>query len=489
MKKLPFFIHILLFLCALNLKAQDFEYSTTCQNAYRSIFQLKINEGNQLLLKEKITNKDNLMPFFLENYSDFLMLYISDDVQMYKKLSPKKDERLHILYQGNQKSPYYLYTQANIYLQWAFIKIKFGDYISAVWDVRKAYQLLKSNQEKFPKFAPNYKDLALLNTIFGAIPDKYRFGAKILGLKGDIDQGLKDLSTLLRDPNMPFREEASIMYTMLLLHLGKDKKGAWDMLDELHLDLEGNLLNHFITASVAHYTGKNDKVIQILSTRPRTQEFFPFPYLDYMLGNAKLNRLDKDADLYLKSFLAKYKGTNYLREANRKLAWHNYVHQRPDLYDTYMSKIPYLGSNSLDEDKAATREALSRKRPHLQLLKARILSDGAYYAKALQELEAIEANSLSKEDKIEYHYRSARIYDDMGQMPKALPFYEWTIKNSGDSKTYFAPNACIKLGNYYESKKDKVTAAHYYRKAITFTEHEYKNSIDAQAKAGLNRIQ
>lgn len=489
MKKLPFLIYIAIIFTSIDTYAQNFEYNETCRSAYKNIFKLKIHQGNQLLLQEKVSNKNNLMPFFLENYTDFLILYITDDAQLYKKMLPKKDERLKILNNGNPKSPYFLYTQANIYLQWAFVKIKFGDYMSSVWDVKKAYNLLKTNKAKFPGFAPNDKDLALLNTIFGAIPDKYRFGAKLLGLRGDIDQGLKELSVLLQNPNMQFREEASIMYTMLLLHLGKDKSGAWGMLNELDLDLNDNLLNHFIAASVAHYTKKNEKVIEILSKRPKSAEFFAFPYLDLMLGNAKLNRLDKDADAYFKLFLSQYKGKNYLREAHRKLAWHAYIHHQPELYQKYIAKVLVTGSNSLDEDKAATREALSNKKPNIYLLKSRILSDGAYYTKALTILSEIDAQKLNKEDKLEYHYRFARIYDDMGLMSKALPYYEWTINNSGDSKTYFAPNACIKLGNYYESQKDKNNAALYYRKAITFIDHEYKNSIDAQAKAGLNRIQ
>lgn len=489
MRKLPFLFLITILLTGTAMSAQTFQYNLACQNAYKNIFKLKIQEGQQQLYKEKLVNKDNLLPHFLDNYADFLVLYLSDDAQLYKKLLPKKEERLKILEKGNPQSPYYLYTQANICLQWSFIKIKFGDYLSAVWDVKKAYNLLRTNKEKFPTFAPNDKDLALLNTIFGAIPDKYKLGAKLLGLRGDIDQGLQTLSELLQNQDMLFREEASIMYTMLLLHLGKDKAGAWSMLDKLHLDTQDNLLNHYITATVAHYTGKNDQVIQILTNRPQSNSFFPFPYLEYMLGNAKLNRLDKDADRHFKTFLSQYKGKNYLRETYRKLAWHALLQNKPEQYDLYISKVASIGNNSLDEDKAATREALSHKRPHPLLLKARILSDGAYYSKALSVMDVIDIQNLNKEDKLEFHYRMARILDDMGQSAKAVPYYEWTIKNSGDSKMYFAPNACVKLGFYYESKKDKSSAAQYYRKALTFAEHEYKNSIDAQAKAGLNRIQ
>jgi hypothetical protein len=489
MKRLPFFILITLLFFASNAFAQQFVYNAQCQSAYQAIFKLKIKEGNQLLFNEKQINKENLLPYFLENYADFLMLYISDDVNLYKKLVPRKDERLNILSEANRNSPFYLYSQASIYLQWAFIKIKFGDYFSAVWDVKRAYSLLKENKEKFPQFAPNDKDLALLNTIFGAIPDKYRFGAKLLGLKGNIDEGLQDLGNLLKDPKMPFREEASIMYTMLLLHLGQDKDGAWEMLDELNLKLEDNLLNYFITASVAHYTGKNDQVINILSKRPTSLNYYPFPYLDYMVGNAKLNRLDRDADDYFKKFLEKYKGKNYLREANRKLAWYGLVFQKPDIYKYYISRVLLSGNNSLDEDKAASREAESKNAPHPILLKARLLSDGGYYAKALNVLDSCDVLRLNFENQLEFYYRKARILDDMGQPVKSIPFYEWVIKFGVKSNTYFAPNSCIKLGNYYEHINDKKTATLYYQKALTFMNHEYKNSIDAQAKAGLNRIQ
>lgn len=489
MKRLPFFILTTLLFFASNVFAQQFNYNNQCQKAYQAIFKLKIKEGNQLLFNEKQTNKENLLPYFLENYADFLVLYISDDVNLYNKLVPKKEERINILREGNRNSPFYLYSQASIYLQWAFIKIKFGDYFSAVWDVKKAYSLLKENKEKFSQFAPNDKDLALLNTIFGAIPDKYRFGAKLLGLKGNIDEGLNDLGDLLKDPKMPFREEASIMYTMLLLHLGQDKGDAWEMIDQLNLKLEDNLLNYFITASVAHYTGKNDQVISILSKRPSNSNYYPFPYLDYMIGNAKLNKLDRDADDYFKKFLESYKGKNYLRETNRKLAWYGLIFQKPDIYKYYISKVLLTGNNSLDEDKAATREAESKQIPNPILLKARLLSDGAYFTKALNVLDSCEIKDLNFDDKLEYYYRKARILDDMGQSVKSIPFYEWVIKYGVKSNSYFAPNSCIKLGNYYEHIHDKKTAAAYYQRALTFMNHEYKNSIDAQAKAGLNRIQ
>lgn len=172
------------------VSAQQFDYNTRCQQAYKSIFKLKFKEGYTLLAAEKKEKPGNLMPVLIENYIDFLTLYIGESETSFEKLSPKKDERITVLKTGDKKSPYYLYSQASLHLQWAFTRIKFGEYLTAALEVKKAQGLLNENKEKFPQFKPNDIDLALLNALFGAIPDKYKFGAKMFGMEGDIDEGI-----------------------------------------------------------------------------------------------------------------------------------------------------------------------------------------------------------------------------------------------------------------------------------------------------------
>jgi tetratricopeptide (TPR) repeat protein len=489
--RLPVLFYILLvLLSATNAIAATFRYDTACRQAYQSIFKLKLKEGRQQLAQIKLQQPDNLMPDFLGNYIDFLTLYISEDEALFRKLSPNKDIRLAKMQTGSAKSPYYLYTQANLHLQWAFVRIKFGEYFTAIMEVRKAHQLLEENKEKFPAFQPNDKDLALLNALFGAIPDKYKFGAKLLGMKGNIEEGLADLEKVIRNDKAEFREESMILYTMLLLHLGKDKEGAWKVIDQWKLPLGDNLLNHFIAASVSSYTGKNDKVIELLSKRPKSSEYQPFPFLDYMLGAAKQNRLDADADVFLLRFLENFKGKNYIRDAHRRLAWHYLLQNRKDQYYAHLQKVLQTGSSDVDADKAALAEARKNQPPHPILLEARLLNDGGYLSKAMEVLEKIEPASLnSEEHQIEYYYRKARILDDMGRQQLAVPLYEITVNKGTSTSLYYPPNACIKLGLIYEKQGNKEKAGQYYKKALSFTGHEYKNSIDAEAKAGLNRIQ
>jgi hypothetical protein len=44
------------------------------------------------------------------------------------------------------------------------------------------------------------------------------------------------------------------------------------------------------------------------------------------------------------------------------------------------------------------------------------------------------------------------------------------------------------LGNIFEQQKKKANAIVYYKKAIDLEKDEYTNSINAEAKAGLNRL-
>ena len=487
MKKLFFLLFLFQIGCC--LFAQSFEFNANCKSAYQAIFKLKINEGNALLEKEKKKNPTNYMVYFLENHADFLKLYVNDNVQLYNTMEANVATRLEKLKNGDVNSPYFLYTQADIRLQWAFCKIKFGNNLSAVFEVKKAYTLLQENQKKFPNFKPNIKSIGLLHALFGAVPDKYKFGAKLLGLKGSIEEGLKEVNSVLEDENFEFREETIIMYTLLLLHLQKDKTNAWNMIENTNIPLGDNLLNHFVAATVAAHTGKNDKVISILSTKPTGNEYYPFPFLDFFLGNALLNKLDNTADDKIVYFINNNKGRSYQKEAYRKLAWYSLINDNTASYKKYMQKILTIKDAPTDEDKSAQKEAESNFLPNKELLKARILSDGAYYDKALAVMNAMAGTKLTRtRDIIEYYYRKGRISDELNNTNEAIKNYLLAIQKGENTKYYFAANACLKLANIFERQNKKANAITYYNKAINLEKDEYTNSIDAEAKAGLNRL-
>lgn len=60
---------------------------------------------------------NNMLVYFIEDYIDFLTLFIGEERSTYQLLKNKKDIRLKMIRKGNG-TPYYKFCQADIYLHW-----------------------------------------------------------------------------------------------------------------------------------------------------------------------------------------------------------------------------------------------------------------------------------------------------------------------------------------------------------------------------------
>jgi hypothetical protein len=469
---------------------QHFDFNERCREAYNLVQALRFDEAKALLLKEKNENPGNLISIFVENYIDIISVYISEDESLFDALEANQQKRLVQLKKGDAASPYYLYTQAEVLIQWAFARLKFGEYLNAFTEVKKAYGLLEDNQKKFPGFIANKKSIGILHCLVGAIPDQYKWGANVMGMQGTIQQGLSEIRAIIdysKTNDFIFIQETYLYYAFLSLYLQKDDATAWNIVK--NLDTKTNLINTFSVSSIAMRTGRNDIAVNVLQNRPTGSQYFNYPYLDFMLGLAKLRKLDTDANVYFEKFIKSFQGKNYIKEAYQKLAWHALIHNNTSKYYEYMNLVKTKGDAVIDDDKQALYEAEQGKKPDVTLLKSRILFDGGYYKDALKLLEGKSVNDFSDaKDKTEFTYRAARIYHAGGDSEKAKGFYAATIKNGESLQYYFAASSALQLGLIYEKEKNNEKAKYYFKKCIDMPNTEYKTSLDSQAKAGLNRI-
>jgi tetratricopeptide (TPR) repeat protein len=122
------------------------------------------------------------------------------------------------------------------------------------------------------------------------------------------------------------------------------------------------------------------------------------------------------------------------------------------------------------------------------LLKARLLNDGGYHNEAYKLLANKTESSFDKiEEKLEFSYRIARIFDDLGKDEEAIQKYLIAIKIGANRKEYFASRAAYQIGQIYEMRGLKEQAIAYYQKCIEMEDHEFKDSLDQRAKAGIAR--
>ena len=483
-----------LFTLTLKAEVMTFDFNQNCQNAYTHLISLRLDKGLELLDKERKINKNNATIYWLSNYADFLKTFILEEEKHLKQLDHNQDQRIKQLQKADKNSPYYLFSQAEIKLQTAFARLKFEQYMKAFWEIRKAYKMLEKNQRLFPDFIPNQKSLGLIHALVGTVPDQYQWGMKILGFGGSIEQGMKEVSTFLKytkEKNSVLYQEALLMQTFLLIYLDTKKEQAWQQVQQI--STKENLLNCMIVSNIAFRTGHSDYAIGILEKRPKGREYLDFYLLDYYLGTLKLNRLDADAAQYLERFVENFKGRHYIKDAYQKLAWAASVKGEKDDFKKMMQFAKTKGSKMVDADKQAHKAAQKAIPPHPTLLKARLLFDGGYYDQAVLVLkDKKETDFATNNEKLEYIYRRARIAEGQGKYPEAIERYEKSIARSATlvstENDYFAPKACLQLGNIYEHQSNKSQAVTYYKKCLKYTDYEYKSSFDQQAKAGLNRL-
>jgi len=458
--------------------------------AMEHYLNLELDAAMEVLSKEKFENPNNAMPYYLENYRDYLMLFIDEQKDDYDKLVDNKDQRLKKLEDADDSSPYYLFSQAEVHLQWSIARLKFKDYNTAFWEVRKAYRLLKKNQEKFPEFIPNYKSLGVIHALVGTLPDSFKWALKIMGINGNVGLGMQQLSAYKKvsKSENPFYEENRLLYGFMLVYINNDKTKAWQTVYQ-DGQLQQSPIWHFAAGNMAFRIGNNDKAIEILATSPKSATAHPFPFIEYMLGCTKLHRLDVTAVDNLLYYTSNHKGVHYVKEANQKIAWYYLMNDDEAQYRTYIKKCLTVGDNLMDADKYAQKEAESGIMPNATLLKARLLFDGGYNQRAMEVLDLFEVEKCEvTEQKVEYYYRKARIQQYLGNNEVAIVNYKQCIRLGSDLPLYFMPKSYILMGNYYEGVGKNEKAKEAYKKATSYKNYEYKNSIDQQAKAGINRI-
>ncbi len=483
----------LLFLLSKGLAQEHFTFTHEVKIIYEKALSLRMTEAHNLIHQSFSSDPNNLLLHLVEDYTNFFTVYINEDYEEFKSLVTNKDKRIKAVRKGPESSPYLLYCEADIRLHWALLHLRFEEYFSAFTEVNKAFKLLNKNRERFPDFMPNLKDLGILHAAVGTIPDNYRKGVELLtSLEGSIDQGQKEIEQVItysQENDFVFEAETKVLYAFLLLHLGNEKDRAWEVITTGTLQPESNPLHCFVVANLAMRTGRNDEAIQLLEQRPQSRAFLPLPYLEFMLGLAKLRRLDGGSEQYFQAYLNKTRGRHFIKEAWQKIAWAHLLAGNEKGYRANIVKCKTEGRASSGSDKNALKEAESARLPDIRLLKARLLFDGGYYQKAYELLNNYKTLDFPDNyAKLEYTYRMGRILQGLKRNPEAIHFYQLTIKAGKSDPWFFACNAALQTGIICEDSGKKRAAIKAYKDCLSINPDEYKTGLHQQAKAGLSRL-
>lgn len=480
---------VFLFFCKFGFAS--FDMNENMQRSYSHIISLEFEKANILLAKEKSQNPQNGFIPLYNNYIDFLTILIAEDVDYFESHKALKDKRLDLLDDNDKDSPYYLYSKAEINLQWAFSRLKFEHYVVAAYEIVKAYKLLEENKQKFPDFTLNNKGLGLIHALLGAVPRDFHWIINLAGLEGSISMGFRELDEVLNDKHfVMYQDEVLFLLSFLQINLGNNETLFQKYLDTIGNRYEDNLLLNFTTSRLLHNLGRNDDCLSVLQNRTDNNETIQFYYLDYLEGMSYLYMLDlKNAKRKFEYFIENFRGVNYIKSANHKLAWIALLQNDDQKRLEYLQKVILDGNTLVDEDKVALndakREIIIKDNLYDRLLRTRLLYDGGYYEKARLEISIVETLDFYDE----YFYRLARIESKLSsEHTKVINYYQKAYEMGQNSTNYYAPMSALQIGLIYESKRDHHQAESYFMRCLAMSGFDYERGIHQKAKAGLERI-
>lgn len=484
-----FFFIITIFFNPCYAQKSHFTYNQDIQEIYTLITDLRLDEAKTAISSLAVKEKNNLAVIHMANYIDFFTLFVTENKKLYAELAKNEGIRLNqIKTKASPADPYTKFVSAEIKLQWALVKLKFNERISAATNIYDAYHLLDQNDKDHPTFIHNNKSLSILFALAESVPAWLR---KIIKVKGSVSLAKKKMEELhqhAQGNDYFFRDEVLVAYAYILHYQLNDKDKAWSIIQNGNLNHMTSPMKAFIKSTYALKNGKNDLALKFAKEAPRNKNYLPFYYLDFIVGKCYLQQLNPEATSYFKKYIAGFNGLHYIKESYQKLAWSSLIFEHsPKQYTGYMSFVKQKGSMITDEDIQAFNEAEKAKIPDITLLKARLLFDGGYYNKAHKLLTDNKKIEKSQDLKLEYQYRMGRILQNIDQKAEAISFYSQAASNS-NTTSYMVANSLLNMGIIYESMNNKSQALKYYNKCLISEPDEYKNSIHQKARSGVSRV-
>lgn len=494
LQRYPFlwaFVLLLAMPCGALQAQKVFDFNEQCRHAYKEVMQLRLESGQQLLNAEKARHPDNLIPYFIENYIDFFTLFFNEDPAAYKEKLPNRDKRLELISEGPSTSPFYLYAKSVIHFQWASVRVKFGNKWDAGWEFRRSFLQVKENIGSFPDFSPNLLYNGAMQMTVGTIPDGYKWLSNLLGMKGNVNAGSKRVEQFLEGTDewqRLFHEEAVFYYCYLQFYIRNNKEGVAKFITEQQLDVVNNHLFAYLATNLSLNNQQGERAMKIMQEKSKAPGYLVTPIWDLEMGYAKLHRMEPDAADYLLRFVQQFKGKFYVKDALQKTSWFYYLRGDQAKAHYYRTEILKKGNTETEADKQAQKEAGTTRWPNKLLLQVRMLNDGGYHREALRLLHGKSINDFTlPEEKLEFAYRAGRLYDDLGADNDAIKYYQEAIQIGEKRKEYFAARAALHIGIIYEQRGDRPTAITWFERCMKMPDHDFKNSLDQRARAGVER--
>lgn len=462
------------------------QFDPLLERIYKLVLNLQTEQAYTELAKLKSTNEFHQM--YVESLLETVDVLIQEDEKHFDKINEKFKQRIDKI-SKLPESAETLFIKAELNLQRGFNLLNLSQELNAVLAIRQAYQTTQECIKKYPSFIPIKKTYGVIQVMVGAVPDKYQWFMSLLGMKGSVKVGQKQLEEL-RLSKSSLSQEATILFFTIKGFINQQFADAAKGFQECLQKDPDNRLLLFLGINMLMKDSQSEEALKLIYVLDSKPHGLPMDYIEYLRAEALLERGDYlPAIQAYQKFLKNFKSQSYRKDAHYKIGLCYFLLGNRESARKYFEIAKKTGKATADPDKYAAAMLEEGIFPNPKILKARFYTDGGYYKEAREMLKSILPNDLpNAKDATEFYYRKGRLAHKMQDLAAAKLFYLQTIDMTGSQPWYFAPNAALQLGYISQAQGDLASAKKYFEKALSYKRYEYKNGIDTKAKSALDQL-
>ncbi|MGB3617989.1 MAG: hypothetical protein WBA12_07710, partial [Catalinimonas sp.] len=310
---------LVLLLLATSARAQvtHFAYTPAARRTHDLLLTLQLAEAHAAAHRLQAEDAGNGWGPFLRNYTTVAELLTQETEAAYERWEAEEETCLNPLEAAVRRTdqPESRHLLAELHLQSALVRYRFGETWAAAWRVRSAYQLLKENEARFPDYVAQRATLGGLRVALASAPTTYDGLLRLTGLRADLNQGLAGIARSAEAPH-PFDLEAALLGSLLRLYVVHDTT-ALDDLRALRARRADHPLVHYFALNALVRTGHSEEARRADATPPPGTD--RLATMHYLRGEMALyDERYAEAERYFGQFLKAFSGHSRVKDAHYK---------------------------------------------------------------------------------------------------------------------------------------------------------------------------
>ncbi len=477
---------------------QDNNYELRLRKAIELVFNFQFKEAEQKLLELSEINKSDSRPFlYLSNI--YVWKFIGDqqksDFEKFENFSKQTIQRAENILKTNRDDLWSFYSLSSIYGYRSLMYFMNRDYLDGLWSVKKSISWTDDLIKKNPNFYDGYLWRGIIYFSLHQVPSAFRSFLSIVGLEGDIKQGLKDIQLVSKKGDLA-KVEANYFLSQFYSSSLNDNQKAYELLRDLSSKYPDNELFVYSTAVELIKLHRIDEAKTHLFriVKNNSVEIKAIKELSYfLLGDCFFYQNEfKDAITYYEIFLNQYKQNQYKPTACFRAGLSFYFIDDNKKATYYLEKCTSINSK-VSEDKFYQRYAKKILNSNFDQKILKIFLAWNYlrsgkFELAISRFDEILNSNKNNDLKIVLRYLIGLSYYKMNDTTNSKKNFNEVIRMNSKDELWAKAFAYLYLARLEFSSRNYQASDNYITKILDMDNFDFENSVKSQAKNLRERI-